>query len=91
MSSEIEGVSGSSDAELATTLKDQIGEVTPKRPDVTPVGYTVILAAVLQLTTAFGIWSPDDAQREALNVACATLASLGIGDAILRFGRNRIR
>lgn len=73
------------DAELADALKDV---EPPARPDITPVGYTVIVGAVVQFARAFGIWDASAEQEEALNSACYMLVALGLGDVALRAARN---
>jgi hypothetical protein len=84
----IEGVPANSDEELKEILAQESLNVPPKKPDVTPTMYVVVIGAITQFSRAFGIWDASPEQVDALNVACGMLVTIGLGDVLLRGFRN---
>lgn len=71
-------------------------KVTGLRPDLTLAQLVALLSGgvpvVLQLLVAFGLFTPDAVQTEALNTATQWLGLMAVGlfggDAAIRVGRN---
>lgn len=67
------------------------GAAALAKPDITKAQLIGSVPVVAKLLSAFGVYTLTGAQQEALTLALGGGAALFLADAVIRFGRSRVK